>query len=331
MTGTEVGFLEVKGRRIAEDEHGYVCLNDLWAMAGSPETQRPHDWRATRDSKELIAAVARRVVAGISGNKPETPMESMCFVVGRGRTKRTFAHPNVALGYAKYLSPDLAAEVNDVFLRYRRGDATLAKEIMERNHGAVSHQASIEELTDAIGVAKRVIAEQTKMLQLSQSSHALLIGYATQAADDADKRKTADAELDLERQRHGWTQARLAESIRDKEAVDARIKNAEREYRKLRTDIRGRLKSAKAQGFEEGVRHREELRYPELRKENEELREEIRRVLEEWRVDNSRRYALRRKAIERLDAKLSAEVEAEDTAARERARQRFEVVDGDKT
>ena len=36
----DLSLPEIMGRRIAEDEHGNVCLNDLWEIAGKPEYLR---------------------------------------------------------------------------------------------------------------------------------------------------------------------------------------------------------------------------------------------------------------------------------------------------
>lgn len=49
-----------------------------------------------------------------------------------GKDGGTFAHPVLALAYSEYLSPKLAVEVREVFLRYRAADATLADEILEK-------------------------------------------------------------------------------------------------------------------------------------------------------------------------------------------------------
>jgi hypothetical protein len=50
---------------------------------------------------------------------------------GRGN-EGTYAHPILAAAYAGYLSPKLEIEVREIWLRYRKGDATLADEILQR-------------------------------------------------------------------------------------------------------------------------------------------------------------------------------------------------------
>jgi hypothetical protein len=44
----------------------------------------------------------------------------------------TYAHPQIALAYAKYLSPELHSQVNETFLRAKSGDVTLAAEIADK-------------------------------------------------------------------------------------------------------------------------------------------------------------------------------------------------------
>ncbi|MDR5813351.1 KilA-N domain-containing protein [Caballeronia sp. LZ033] len=50
----------------------------------------------------------------------------------RGKGGGTFAHWQIALAYAKYLSPELHMQVNEVYARAKAGDVTLADEIADR-------------------------------------------------------------------------------------------------------------------------------------------------------------------------------------------------------
>jgi len=50
----------------------------------------------------------------------------------RGRNGGTYAHWQIALAYAKYLSHELHMHVNEVYMRYRSGDVTLADEIADK-------------------------------------------------------------------------------------------------------------------------------------------------------------------------------------------------------
>jgi hypothetical protein len=52
--------------------------------------------------------------------------------VKSGRNGGTFAHWQIALAFAKFLSPALHMQVNEVYARYKAGDATLAEEVIEK-------------------------------------------------------------------------------------------------------------------------------------------------------------------------------------------------------
>jgi len=77
----------------------------------------------------------------------------------RGQGAGTWAHENIALGYAAYLSPDLAVEIRDVFLRYKRGDESLVEEIRENK---AKKEATDHELHRLVG--KEVRKRFTKTL-----------------------------------------------------------------------------------------------------------------------------------------------------------------------
>jgi len=48
----------------------------------------------------------------------------------RTQQRRNFAHWQIALAYAKYLSPELHMAVNETYMRYKTGDHTLALEVI---------------------------------------------------------------------------------------------------------------------------------------------------------------------------------------------------------
>jgi hypothetical protein len=82
----------------------------------------------------------------------------------------TFAHWQIALVYAKYLSPALHMQVNDVYARFITGDITLAAEI--------SDKASTE---DNLWLAKRIDgkAARIKFTDTLKAHGVAGYGYAT--------------------------------------------------------------------------------------------------------------------------------------------------------
>lgn len=125
----EMKVMLFKTSRIRVDEEGRVCLNDIHRAAGFSKNQKPHDWlRGPSGTKEVSALLNR--IAGKSRIWSKDEIKS-AYYTRRGQDGGTWAHENIALGYAAYLSADLAVEIRDVFLRYKRGDESLVPEIRE--------------------------------------------------------------------------------------------------------------------------------------------------------------------------------------------------------
>lgn len=82
-------------------------LNDLWMIAGSPDTKRPNDWQNTQQGEDFIRSACKILNAtknGIIKSK-------------RGKGGGTYGVKQVALEYAQYLDADLAVLVNEVFFQ----------------------------------------------------------------------------------------------------------------------------------------------------------------------------------------------------------------------
>jgi hypothetical protein len=80
----------------------------------------------TNAAKEIVALLSR--ITGKSRNWAKDEIKS-AYYTKTGQAGGTWAHENLALGYAAYLSADLAVEIRDVFLRYKKGDESLVEEI----------------------------------------------------------------------------------------------------------------------------------------------------------------------------------------------------------
>jgi hypothetical protein len=125
----EMKVMLFKATRIRVDEQGRVCLNDIHKAAGFSKHQMPAEWQRLPNASREITSVLKRVT-GKSRDWSKDEITSVIFSV-RGQGASTWAHENIALGYAAYLSPDLAVEIRDVFLRYKRGDESLVSEIRD--------------------------------------------------------------------------------------------------------------------------------------------------------------------------------------------------------
>jgi hypothetical protein len=130
MTNNELDFLTVRGRKVRIDEKGRVCLNDIHKAGGFTKHQKPSDWGALTTTISLTAYTAKKT-SGNSGHLSKEQIISV-YCVRKGRNGGFWVHPNLAIAYAKYLSPALHYEVNNVFLSFKSGDATLADETLQR-------------------------------------------------------------------------------------------------------------------------------------------------------------------------------------------------------
>ena len=82
-------------------EGNMVNLNKLHELSGSPETKSPKRWTALPTAKNLIESI--------------NDGKSVFLKTKRGIGGGTWAHWQLALSYAQYLSPELHLVVNQVF------------------------------------------------------------------------------------------------------------------------------------------------------------------------------------------------------------------------
>jgi len=97
--------INFNGHEISKDAEGRVSLTDLWKSAGAQHKKDPGTWKKWKGNKDFIAHIQ---------NTPKTG----CYPVmatKAGKGGGTYAHPQIALAYAKGLSHKLHAFVNEVF------------------------------------------------------------------------------------------------------------------------------------------------------------------------------------------------------------------------
>lgn len=146
---------EIMGRQLSEDDHGNVCLNDLWEIAGKPDNLRSTNWHRQKRTQALEAALLERIM--FLKHKSKKELEgSTYYVSGRGAAARTYAHPVLALAYAEDLLPALGVEVREVFLRYRANDINLALEIISE----LTAQTEYDQLRVEL---RRLVKEHNKL------------------------------------------------------------------------------------------------------------------------------------------------------------------------
>lgn len=100
LTINEPEGLKLSFRKIDD----LISLTDLWRVSGSIPSQQPKQW---------LRKEGTQFVDYISKNKKgdsQAPLKTI-----RGRNGGTYAHWQIALAYAKYLSPELHTLVNQAF------------------------------------------------------------------------------------------------------------------------------------------------------------------------------------------------------------------------
>ena len=113
--------IDVLGKTMKVDGE-LVSLTDLWKGQGSDPSKKPVQWLRWDGASKLIAALGEK----LKGENPHL------LEVRKGRTGGTYAHWQIALAYAEFLSPDLHLAVNDVYRRFQQADVELVEHMVER-------------------------------------------------------------------------------------------------------------------------------------------------------------------------------------------------------
>lgn len=117
--------LVICGKPVKTNEDGLVSLTDMFnvaeAMGYTTGKQSPSEWKR-RDGGNFIRHVTKSLNTALC----------RIYLAKKGRNGGTYAHWQIALAYAKYLSDALHMEVNEVFARYKSGDVLLAAEIADK-------------------------------------------------------------------------------------------------------------------------------------------------------------------------------------------------------
>lgn len=97
-------------------------LTNMWKASGGHKSQQPFAWLRQDESRKFLKEVDKKFKTA-----SQAVLESR-----KGRYGGTYAHWQIALAYAKYLSPEFHMYVNEIFVRYKIADPILAADIAER-------------------------------------------------------------------------------------------------------------------------------------------------------------------------------------------------------
>lgn len=97
---------DFNGIAIAFEGKEKVSLTDLWKAAGSDELKRPAHWMQQDETQEFISSITKKL----------NVRQNHIITTKRGKGGGSWAHWQIALAYAKYLSPELHMFVNQCFM-----------------------------------------------------------------------------------------------------------------------------------------------------------------------------------------------------------------------
>lgn len=85
-----------------------VNMTNLWKAAGGDKSKQPKFWLRRGTTLEFLASLAGKVKV----------TQDHLLTMKRGKGGGTFAHWQIALAYAKYLSPEFHIAANKIIKRY---------------------------------------------------------------------------------------------------------------------------------------------------------------------------------------------------------------------
>lgn len=102
---------------------GLIRLTDIFKASGECDVNKePAQW-ARYAGSQFIEFVAENLNVG----------KSHIYKTTRGKDGGTYAHWQLALAYAKYLSHDLHMQVNEAYMRFKMNDISMADEIASKS------------------------------------------------------------------------------------------------------------------------------------------------------------------------------------------------------
>ncbi|MEB3419892.1 KilA-N domain-containing protein [Salipiger manganoxidans] len=144
MTGYEVagGSPLVYGQVAIREKGEMLSLTDMWKAAGAPENREPKFWVRQESVQSFIEVLAAA----------ENVTVDHLLRIRQGRNGGTFAHWQIGLAYAKYLSPEFHMWCNSV--------------VRERMHGHDSQHLPaevLEQIERTNGIVRALMARMTKI------------------------------------------------------------------------------------------------------------------------------------------------------------------------
>jgi hypothetical protein len=122
-----------------------ICLTDCWRAAGSDPNKRPAEWLRQEGPQEFIRYIADSLNMGI---------DHIAIADRGGTSPATWAHWQIGMAYAKYLSPEFHAWCNEVVRAHMEG----------RHYGSLTAQLETKLVEAARRGAKEGAQEAAKQV-----------------------------------------------------------------------------------------------------------------------------------------------------------------------
>jgi len=110
--------LNYQGHKI-KAKNDLLCLTDFWMAVGRPKNKSAPQWLRLPQTINFIIRLESKIGRSQA-------------MVEKYDKSGTFAHWQIAMAYAKYLSADLEMHMSEVYMRYQAGDVTLADQIADK-------------------------------------------------------------------------------------------------------------------------------------------------------------------------------------------------------
>lgn len=140
MSSMQVASLVYNGA-VIRDRGEMLSLTDMWKAAGAPENREPYNW-VRKEGASFIEAVA------LAHNLPD----SQVMITKRGKGGATFAHWQIGLAYAKYLSPEFHMWCNQV-----------VRDRMEGKPSGAMSPAALEQIERSFGIVRMLAHKVTEI------------------------------------------------------------------------------------------------------------------------------------------------------------------------
>lgn len=132
-----------------------LCLTDMWRASGCDDGKRPYEWGRQVAAEEFSEYIATNT--GVARNE-------LFQVVRGGSNPATWAHWQVGMAYAKYLSPEFHAWCNEVVRAHMEGRGLPVQAVQ----GAITiSPADLERFAEKVGygavrAAREFLTEDVK-------------------------------------------------------------------------------------------------------------------------------------------------------------------------